>query len=133
MRFGAVPSIFPKTSISSGSNCTRFSEASTNATDEIIRLRSLLKNSENAYNRLKIIYENTHHVLLNERETSYTKIKLMEQEENDLAETVSKQKMELAFLRKTLKELRQMYESEKKVGEILVPFRVQQIDIHLCM
>lgn len=82
---------------------------------------------------MKLIYENTHHVLINERETYNTRIKTMERDKNKLAEAVSKQKMELAFLKSKLKELRQMYESDTKVEEILIPFRVQQIDMHFCM
>lgn len=136
LKIGAIPSIFPNASIdeiSSDSNCTKSCEACTHATYEIIQLRSLLKNNENSYNQLKILYENTHHVLVNERQTLNTKIKSMEREKNELTEAVSKQSMELAFLRKTLKELRQMYESDKKVRKILLPFREQQFDIHSFM
>lgn len=82
---------------------------------------------------MKIIYENTQHVLVNERQTLNTQIISMEREKNELTEAVSKQTMELAFLRKALKELRQIYESDKKVRKILLPFREQQFDINSFM
>lgn len=122
LKIRAIPSIFPNASleISSDSNCPESCEACAHATDEIIQLRFLLENNENSYNQLKIIYENTQHVLVNERQTLNTQIESMEREKNELTEAVSKQTMELAFLRNSLKELRQMYESDKKVRKILL-------------
>lgn len=97
------------------SNSKTCCQICTKIIDENIHLRSLLKVNENAHDELKILYRNTQHVLMNERRASIVEIKSLRREIQELSENNSKQNMELAFLKKTIQELRNMYDSNDKV------------------
>lgn len=79
------------------------------------QLKTLMNEQENKYAQLKVSYENACKVLRIERESSGTKIKLLEQANTNLSEKLSMKQMESAALQKNLEELRRMYKTQKNV------------------
>lgn len=119
---GSFPRFFPNDSHSdSNSNCDL------NANFDV----ELQNDPNEEACELKVHLKNTQVVLEAERLNYGKQIKKLQAEKNQLLDEVSKKNMELAFLQKTLKEFRDIYEIDSRVIYIYYYYNKHFINIFL--